>query len=86
MSDIDLVAVVKKLIGSIEPVGESHTDKKRLENLKEMTALIEELMHEVNGVAHNKSRHEDSMKQIGKHADGFIKYLVKEYAYSEDDE
>ena len=79
MSDIDLVAVVKKLIGQIEPVGEYDTDVERLANLKEMTALIEELMHEVKSVARNKSRYENSMRQIGKHADVFIKYLVHEY-------
>jgi len=79
VSDIDISAVVHKLIGPINPVGESGPDEQRLANLKVMTVLIEDLMYEVNKVAHNKTRYEHSMQLIGKHADGFIRYIVNEH-------
>ena len=34
---IDVYKVVKKLIGEIDPIGETQTDDERFENLKAMT-------------------------------------------------
>lgn len=33
---MDIYEVVTKLVGPIDPAGETHTDKKRFENLKVM--------------------------------------------------
>ena len=41
---MEVYDVVKKLIGPIEPVGESHTDEKRFENLKALTELVDSLL------------------------------------------
>jgi hypothetical protein len=38
--EIDIYKVVKKLIGAIEPVGATHIDEGRFENLKVMTELV----------------------------------------------
>lgn len=77
--DIDVYAVVKKLIGAIEPEGCSQTDSMRLENIKKMTVLIDELLHDLHQVRHYKDRRENSMMLIGRHADHFFKYVKTEY-------
>lgn len=74
---MDYTEIVKKLVGNVEPVGETHTDDFRFENLQQMTALIDELLHEVCEVAKQKDRHEYSISKAGRHAHGFIKHLIK---------
>lgn len=65
--------VVKKLVGEIEPVGETQTDAKRYENLKEVINLTESLIAEIGDVARfNIDRHEHSMSQAGKRAHKFF--------------
>jgi len=70
--DIDVYAVVKKLIGSIEPVGSQHVDNERLENLKVHIDLTAALLHDIQCVRQNKDRQEYSMKEIGQKADEFL--------------
>ena len=70
---IDNYEVIKKLIGSIEPVGETHTDNARYENLQEMTRLADALLEDIGDIArHNKDRPEYSMSKAGKFAHGFF--------------
>ena len=42
--------VVKKLVGEIEPVGETREDDRRFENLKEMTDLIDKLLTDIDSI------------------------------------
>jgi hypothetical protein len=64
---------VNKLIGPIEPVGETATDDKRYENLKAQCELVEQLILDIQYVAkNNKSRTEYSMKRAGEYADRFL--------------
>jgi len=74
-NEINVYDVVKKLIGPIEPVGESHTDAKRMENLEKMTALINQLLADVDQVIPFKDRVEFSMKRAGEHASKFFDRL-----------
>jgi hypothetical protein len=67
--------VVVKLIGPIMPIGETNTDDERLENLKEMTNLVDRLIYDIGCVIHNKNRPEYSMKKAGKFADDFFDSL-----------
>jgi hypothetical protein len=73
--------VVKKLIGSIEPIGKTEVDEKRLENLKAMTEMLDALLGEVMNVARfNKDRVEYSMNQCGKHAHSFLRSIgIEDY-------
>ena len=48
---LDLYEVAEKLIGPIDPAGETHTDKRRLENLKTSCDLIYRLVSDVKYVA-----------------------------------
>ena len=56
--------VVKKLIGEINPVGETYEDNKRFENLKAMCELLNEIHTAVDNVAYEyRDRHEFSIKR-----------------------
>ena len=57
--------VITKLVGKINPIGETHIDDPRYENLKEMLALVESLLHDISEVAKNEERYEYSMKRAG---------------------
>ena len=70
---MELKDVVKKLVGEIDPVGETYRDEKRLENLKTMCALVDSLVTDIWHVAQNKDRCEYSMKQAGVYAEKFLK-------------
>lgn len=75
---MEMKQIVQKLVGSISPSGESHLDTKRLENLKIMCDLIEDLVYEVNYVAREKDRYEASMKEMGVYAQKFLDNLKEE--------
>ncbi len=64
--------IVKKLIGNINPIGESHIDKERFESLKEMCDLVSNLVSEIKYVARDKNRNEHSMKEMGIYASNFL--------------
>lgn len=69
---MEIYDVVKKLIGNIEPVGSTHRDEKRLENLKEHIELTATLLHDLQNIAPYKDRVEYSMQVIGKKASDFL--------------
>ncbi len=65
--------VVNKLIGKIQPIGESHNDEIRFKNLEAMTHLITGLIQDVDRVAYeNRDRTEHSMKKAGEFAQKFL--------------
>ena len=41
---IDVHEVVKRLVGPIEPIGETQADAERLENLNDMITLLDDLL------------------------------------------
>jgi len=70
---MEIYDVVKKLLGEIEPVGETHVDDKRFENLSATTLLVDKLLFDISQVAVSASRQEYSMSRAGKHAEQFLK-------------
>lgn len=61
--------IVKKLIGTITPVGETNTDNERFENLKEMCELLGEIREAVHDVAYKyKDYQEFSIKRACEYA------------------
>lgn len=65
--------IVKKLVGPIKPVGSSETDSVRFENLKILTALVENLIMDINDVGfENQGSQFASMKKAGEYATDFI--------------
>ena len=67
--------VIKKLLGSIEPVGETNTDNKTFENLENTIDLIDKLLFDISMVSKKKSSYEYSVKKAGKMAADFLRDL-----------
>lgn len=64
--------IVKKLIGRIEPIGETNADASSFENLKEMTDLVDEILSDIGQVATQKDSHMFSVKRAGEYAREFL--------------
>jgi hypothetical protein len=78
---MEIKDVVLKLIGPVDPVGETNADEKRFENLKALCELTEKLVCIIDEVSYrNKDRGEYSMSRAGKYAFDFIekKLNIKE--------
>ncbi len=69
------VDVVRKLIGEIKPIGETNTDNERFINLQQMTALVDELLHDILEVAKQKDAVEFSRHRAGRLANSYIQYI-----------
>lgn len=50
---MELIDVVDKLVGKIEPTGDTSVDEERFENLKAYCELINEMVKRVDDVAYN---------------------------------
>ena len=66
--------VIKKLLGSIKPAGETHIDDIRLFNLKETIEVVDKLLVDINDVAKCIGRSEYSIKKAATIAND---YLIK---------
>lgn len=75
----DLYPVVKRLLGAIEPIGETNVDEIRLENLKDTMYLVEKLMYDIHEVSKQSNRMEHSIGLAGRTANEFIKNIAFEY-------
>ena len=73
-----VIEVVRKLIGPIDSVGETHTDDKRFENLKIACALVDDLLAEI-GSESRLGNQEFSMKRSAKYCQDQIGYWAEEY-------
>jgi hypothetical protein len=69
---MEIYDVVMKLVGPVDPVGETNEDARRLENLKELTGLADNLLYRISQVAPAARREEASMKALGMHAKNFL--------------
>lgn len=69
---MNLHEIVKKLVGPINPIGETNLDGKRLENLKVMTELVDALLTDIDAVTTNKDMPEHSRRVAGKFAYDFM--------------
>ena len=83
MSDIDtddIYKVVIALIGEVKPIGETHIDDVRYENLAKLTALTDALLDDIDEIAtENKDKVEYSMRKASKFCSDFYNHLnIKE--------
>lgn len=69
---MEILDVVRKLVGEIEPVGDSREDEKRFESLKVMTKLVDDLLTDIDRVSCDKDRYEASRNKAGKYASDFL--------------
>lgn len=66
------VDVIRKIIGPIDPVGETHEDEKRFENLKTFCETLDIMLEDLNKVSKNISHYESSRIKAGTRADEFL--------------
>jgi len=65
--------IVKKLIGKINPIGETTTDNDRFENLKSMCELVNNLITDIDNVStQNSDAREFSVKRAAEYASNFL--------------
>lgn len=69
---MELIDIVKRLTGPIQPVGETNADAARLENLSAVGELVELLLCELETAAMSADRPEASMRAIGQKAKMFL--------------
>jgi len=80
MSEINVYEVVKKLVGEINPVGETNTDKRRFENLKVMIDLVDELLLDISDMGFRyRNNYQDSMKKASNSANNFLDNVSRTY-------
>lgn len=70
---MDYHEIIKKLIGNINPIGETNVDNERFENLQQLTQLADNLIMDIEDMAfRNRNAHEFSIKRAVTHANDFI--------------
>ena len=76
---MELIDIVRKLVGPILPTGESSGDEKRFENLRVMTKLADIIIGDIDGVITYKNSLAFSEKRAGEFASKFFDDLgIKE--------
>lgn len=76
MTQIPMYELNKKLLGPLEPVGETNCDDGRFENLKQTLKLLVQLLDDIEEVATNSDSHEFSVSRAGKEAKQFLDDLI----------
>lgn len=70
---MELREIVLKLVGRIEPRGETNTDNERFENLQTLCKLVNDLVIDIDDMAYrNKDSHEYSVKRASDYAQNFL--------------
>ena len=59
---MELYEIVMKLVGPVQPVGETRADEQRLANMKKLTELTDLLLGEIDDAVHSADRVEAPMK------------------------
>ena len=68
-----LYDVICKLVGPIDPIGDSGEDEDRLKNLKTLTTTVDQILSDIHRVKiYNENRVEWSRKTAGIHASKFL--------------
>lgn len=62
---MEIYDVITKIIGNINPAGESHIDEKRFKNLQSHEDITYQLVDDLIYVVGYKTRQEYSMKKMG---------------------
>lgn len=72
---MDYSEIVDKLIGPIQPLGETNEDEQRFKNLQEMCTLTEHLVEKIQTVAWTMHFNQHSVQKAGQYADTFLNNL-----------
>ncbi len=74
---MELIDIVFKLVGSTIPLGDSSQDKERLNNLKTLCSLTEDLINHIDFLSQMKGQ-QHSVKESQIFARKFIARMVSE--------
>ena len=78
----NIADVVLKLIGDVQPVGSTHIDNKKYENLEVMGEVFYRLFRELSEVEYDsRNRVQASMKGASKKAQKIIIDTLEDYLY-----
>jgi hypothetical protein len=69
---MEIYDIVKKLIGPIEPIGETNSDEQRFKNLENMIDLTGKLLSDIIEVSQYEKCEQHSMSKAGKLARQFM--------------
>jgi hypothetical protein len=83
---MEIIDIARRLIGPIQPVGETHADARRLVSLTDTAHLVDLLLCDLEDAALNANRDEASMRAIGQRAKQMLEYLKGSERNSGDDE
>ena len=75
LTKIDVYEVVKKLTGLITPVGSTDIDAERLQNLEQLTTLVDKLLSDIDAVAAREGDARHSVNIAGQQASKFFNKL-----------
>lgn len=75
MRNTSIYDLVYKVIGEINPVGDSAIDAERKENLKEMIELVERLCTDLHSVSSGRFQYQSSIREAGKMAYNALKEI-----------
>lgn len=78
----EVADLVMRVIGEIEPVGESHTDNARLVHLQILLNTLDILIDEVTFVLPNERRDEASMEKAGREVRTWLKEKYRQLGYN----
>lgn len=81
MEKLELKDIVMKLVGKVNPVGETITDESRLEALKDLCNLVDDLVAEINSVVICNRYSYESSRKIA--ADYAYKFLIENLGIKE---
>ena len=82
ISENDLYDVIKTLIGTISPVGETSVDKMRCDHLSSHYEITEMLIEDIGKVASRYChRNEYSMNKAGKRAKKYLEQIYEQAAF-----
>ena len=76
---MELIDVVRKLTGPIDPIGETNADEERFENLITTLSIVESLLKDIYDVSQNKNCRAHSMKKAGMYAQKFLNETSRNY-------
>jgi hypothetical protein len=75
MGNYDAFEIHKKIVGHIQPVGETNEDNRRFESLKEEIEVLTIQMEQMFYLAEKRNRSEFSISRAGKKAYNYLKEL-----------
>lgn len=83
LSSDEVADIVFKIVGEIEPVGETYTDDARFNHLQTLLNTLDILIDEVTFLLPCEDRYEYSIQRAGQEVRHWIKDKQQQFAYNQ---